>query len=191
MGKLIVFEGCDRSGKSTAIATVKAALMERQKKVFSIHYPGHPFELFLKTAFINSDRIELLKSGSTPGNVSVQVGYIAKHIDLLERYVIPALIGNDYVLMDRFWWSTFVQLRRDCNYATTMKMLSPELFYWDNVLPEPTVFYVTRGFEGCAERSSYNEVYVNQQLRIHQLHNDSTLDDFKAIVEGTVLGVIR
>jgi len=105
VGKLIVFEGIDGSGKGTIISEAKKFLVEK----------GVPAEKILVTAeptngFYGKKLRELLKTDVNP-NVNAQQFlelYVADRKEHIEKELVPALQEGKIILCDRYKYSTFV-----------------------------------------------------------------------------------
>ncbi|MFC1480637.1 dTMP kinase [Candidatus Neomarinimicrobiota bacterium] len=100
MGKLIVFEGIDGSGKSTQIDILKHTLEKAGKDVIALREPGG-------TKLSEQIRTILLSKGSTGiGDVAELFLFCAARAQLVEELIKPALDENKIVLCDRFMHST-------------------------------------------------------------------------------------
>jgi len=105
VGKLIVFEGIDGSGKGTIISEAKKFLVEK----------GVPAEKILVTAeptngFYGKKLRELLKTDVNP-NVNAQQFlelYVADRKEHIEKELVPTLQEGKIILCDRYKYSTFV-----------------------------------------------------------------------------------
>ena len=76
---------------------------------------------------------------------SVQLLHIAAHIDAINARILPALRAGRWVVLDRFWWSTWVYgLAAGVKKESLEAMLAVERPEWDGVVPA-VVFLVHRG----------------------------------------------
>lgn len=65
---------------------------------------------------------------------SLQLLHIASHIDLLQRKLVKLNAERCIVLLDRYWWSTYVYgLAGELNSNIVQAILEPELIHWKNV----------------------------------------------------------
>lgn len=106
-GRLIVFEGPDAAGKTTLIGAVARSLAEHgvahEVHSFPGNTPGTVGELVYR---LHHDSTAAGIQAITPA--AVQALHIAAHLDAIERVLLPALESGRVVLLDRFWWSTWV-----------------------------------------------------------------------------------
>jgi len=66
--------------------------------------------------------------------MSKQILHIASHIDNIEVDIKPALKGGSNVILDRFWWSTYVYgMVYGVKRVPLLKAIDVELYYWQNV----------------------------------------------------------
>ena len=64
----------------------------------------------------------------------MQLLHIAAHIDLIQRKLIPLSRRNYIVLLDRFWWSTYVYgLAGGVEEEIIRSVIAPELLFWRNI----------------------------------------------------------
>lgn len=106
-GKLYVFEGPDGVGKSTLAQWFASHLQESGIACTLLSFPGkeagtlgqHVYELHHDPARFG---IQSLSAAS------LQLLHVAAHIDAIETRIKPLLNEGETVVLDRFWWSTFV-----------------------------------------------------------------------------------
>ena len=119
---------------------------------------------------------------------SLQVLHIAAHLDAIEGHILPALRAGRSVILDRFWWSTFVYgivggVDRDSLNA----MIALELESWTDAKPA-VAFLVTRQSplrrEGPDERwrelrAAYENLGREQASHhpVETIHNETSLDE--------------
>jgi thymidylate kinase len=142
-GKLFVFEGPDEVGKSTLSREFAQYLRQLGMPVEQFSFPGndegtlgrHIHKLHHAPA-----RFDVQQWTAT----SLQTLHVAAHLDIIERRILPALESGRCVVLDRFWWSTWV-------YGTVGGVKPPVLEallhvehqQWGNVLPA-VAFLITR-----------------------------------------------
>jgi thymidylate kinase len=67
---------------------------------------------------------------------SLQVLHIAAHLDTIERHILPTLERGRSIVLDRFWWSTWVYGKvAGVNRRSLEAMLNVEFAHWNEVLP--------------------------------------------------------
>ncbi len=99
MGKFIVFEGMDRSGKSTNLDFAYDYLIQKGFSVLKLREPGGVEvseklrEIILNPSYVIKPRTELLL-------------FLASRNQFVEEKVLPSLQEYDFVLCDRFSFST-------------------------------------------------------------------------------------
>lgn len=143
LGKLFVFEGPDESGKTT----LSLALVEhlRSKGIESDYFafPGREVGTLGKLVHDlhhtpHAAGVESL----TP--TSLQLLHIAAHVDAIESRILPALKEGRTVVLDRFWWSTWVYGKISGAKDNVLKaMIRAERIAWRKVHPN-TVFLLSR-----------------------------------------------
>ena len=142
-GRLIVFEGADGCGKTT-LATLFAKWLGDQgipTELFA--FPGaemgtlgrHVYALHHSPEKFDIQRL-------TPA--SLQLLHVASHLDAIERRIRPALATGTTVVLDRFWWSTWVYGRvSGVASATLDAMIELERAHWADDQPN-VVFLISR-----------------------------------------------
>lgn len=104
LGRLIVFEGPDGSGKTTVSKLLAEELYRHGRKCLWFAFPGaEPGTLGAEIYALHHDsRFEDVPP------LSKQLLHVAAHIEALSRRILPALESGTWVVLDRFWWSTWV-----------------------------------------------------------------------------------
>jgi GTPase SAR1 family protein len=106
-GALIVLEGPDGVGKSTIHSALSTELTRTGHDVLSLAVPGRePGSIGELIYRIHHDDGAL--GVGDIASLARQALDVAAHIDAIERLIGPALKANRTVLVDRFWWSTWV-----------------------------------------------------------------------------------
>lgn len=106
-GKLIVFEGVDGIGKSSLSKEVARRLNDSGITSISLAFPGNdPGTLGHLVYQIHHDLSALGVTSVTA--LALQTLHVAAHFDAMESRIFPALQGGTWVILDRFWWSTWV-----------------------------------------------------------------------------------
>lgn len=106
-GKLIVFEGVDRVGKSTLARCLVSRLNDGGVESEYAAFPGkHPgtigrvvYDIHHCPAKLGIEKLS---------SASLQALHIASHLDVIERSILRTLARGRWVVLDRFWWSTRV-----------------------------------------------------------------------------------
>lgn len=99
-GKLIVFEGIDGSGKSTQVENLSKWLTEN----------GYPNEITKwNSSWLMQD---VIKDAKDEKALSPRLYFLLHAADLAHRYediVLPALARNDFVICDRYFYTSMVR----------------------------------------------------------------------------------
>jgi len=142
-GALFVFEGPDGVGKTTLAEAVRQSLAQTGCSVLAVAFPGkdtttlggHIYELHHRPATHPIQQI-------TPD--ALQVLHIAAHIDAIQSMIRPHIHKGGIVLLDRYWWSTWVYGRlAGVDPVALEKMIAVERLYWQDLSPT-AIFSVTR-----------------------------------------------
>jgi dTMP kinase len=140
VGKLIVIEGLEGAGKSTAVDSVIEFLSKRNIASIRVREPGGTtIGEILRTIIKNADYSQVLDDRS-----ELLLLYTAR-IQLLEEVIKPALKQDQWVIADRFELSTLAYQGggRGLNQAMIKQLsafclqgLSPDLILYLDISPE-------------------------------------------------------
>ena len=186
-GRLFVFEGPDGVGK-TALATAFAEhLTARGADCEFMSFPGREdgtlghlvYRLHHEPDFLGVKSIQ---------PTSVQVLHVAAHIDAIETRILPALSIGRHVVLDRFWWSTWVYgVVAKANRQALRSMIRAERACWGAARPS-AVFLITRvtslreaEVAGCWQElcSEYRSLAQGERRRypVNVVPNDITVEE--------------
>lgn len=106
-GKLVVFEGPDGVGKSSLAQWFATHLQNSGIRCTLLSFPGrelgtlghHVYEMHHSPARFGINALS---------EASLQLLHVAAHIDAIETRIKPLLADGTTVVLDRFWWSTYV-----------------------------------------------------------------------------------
>ncbi len=134
-GKLIIFEGPDGVGKSTISTAVATHIESCGEPVLLLTFPGKEQGTLGQLVYdVHHDPMRFGVTDLTPA--SKQALHIAAHLDAIERVIIPALYSGRHVVLDRFWWSTWVYgVVGGINRRVLQRMIDVELAQWGKVRP--------------------------------------------------------
>lgn len=140
---LIVFEGSDGTGKSSICASLVERLKETGRNVLPLSFPGKEAGTLGKVVYdMHSRPAEFGVREMTP--TSLQCLHIAAHLDAIESRILPALSGDNIVVLDRFWWSTYVYgAVAGADREIIGKLIEAERLAWKDIKPS-TLFLVDR-----------------------------------------------
>lgn len=144
-GRLIVFEGVDAAGKTTLCNELCESLRRENKPVRLCHFPGTQRgtlgELVYRIHHLHSSEFGV----PTIVPCSLQLLHIAAHVDSIESQIKPALCNGEWVILDRFWWSTYVYGQDYGVQETQLRlMINVEINAWGAIKPD-IVFLVDSG----------------------------------------------
>jgi len=142
-GKLIVFEGPDRVGKTSLSQIVSEKLNNEQKLSRYFSFPGKEAGTLGEVVYNmhhNPTKFFLNEINST----SLQLLHIASHIDLIISSIYPLYDNGYIIILDRFWWSTYVYGKlTGIGERILKKMIEIENYYWNGISPD-LVFLIER-----------------------------------------------
>jgi thymidylate kinase len=195
MGRLFIFEGPNGCGK-TVISRLFAEHLNAVGIPSQWHaFPGRqPGTLGLHVYDIHRNHVAVGIETIRPA--SLQALHIAAHIDQIETRILPALRQGITVVLDRFWWSTWVYgLSTGVPEKSLRRMLHVEQFHWEGTRPNAVfLFECEKPFDEpfSAEwdglRQAYDALAATERSRhsIIRIRNEG--DPMKALAEA-VLGV--
>ena len=195
-GRLIVFEGPDSVGKSTLAEQLTTRLRKAGVPCEHVAFPGRQpgslgrlvYDLHHSPSGLGLDEVNA---------TSLQLLHIAAHVDAIEGRILPALRTGSWIILDRFWWSTWV-------YGTALgvperslkAMIRLERIHWGQVEPD-VLFLVERkivtskGGEGSQGQifEGYRALANRDQLhsRVVTLRNESSLANALDEIWGEIL----
>ena len=190
-GRLIVFEGFDGTGKSTLAERLTSRLRGAGVPCEHLAFPGRrPGSLGRLVYDLHHDAPGLGLGGINA--TSLQVLHIAAHVNAIEGEILPAIREGKWVVLDRFWWSTWVY---GTAYGVAERsleaMIDLEKLQWGDVEPD-VLFLVEREDRTPDKRvgpqeqilERYRELANRERShsRVVILHNDSSVEDALDIV---------
>jgi dTMP kinase len=178
-GKLIVFEGPDGVGKSTLVKAFTEKCNASSIPAVSMSFPGKD------TGTLGRAVYELHHDLKTHGlesidPLSLQLLHVAAHIDSMERRIKPLLMSGQSVVLDRFWWSTWVYgLTNGADGETLQLLIEIEKRCWKNIHPSLAVL-VTRDqpFAHQPEHAIWDKLKLNYSTLGHQESKTYTVETF-------------
>lgn len=136
-GKLIVFEGVDATGRTTLCNELCESLHHENKIVKICHFPGTQQgtlgELVYRIHHSHSSEFGV----QTIDPCSVQLLHVAAHVDTIEAEIKPALRNGEWIILDRFWWSTYIYgLENGVKESQLQLMIRIEKIAWGSIKPD-------------------------------------------------------
>lgn len=179
MARLFVFEGPDGVGKSTVIGEVEKRLHRLGERCVRLAFPGkelgtlglHIYDLHHQPEHFGVRSLSSL---------SLQLLHVAAHVDAIERRILPLLQQGRVVLLDRYWWSTWVYGIADgLPVAQLERMIAMEKLVWQGVTPA-TLFFLSRSSTvvNSAIAKAYAELMAEERGKypVAALVNDAGID---------------
>lgn len=142
-GKLIVFEGPDAVGKSTLVQYLKTLLEQDQLSNEILSFPGDRPGTIGKLVYdLHHDPGKFGIEQISP--LGLQALHIAAHLDAITQTILPAINSGMWVVLDRFWWSTWVYGRAaGIDSRILDSLIHTEKLQWGQLTPS-VVFLVQR-----------------------------------------------
>jgi thymidylate kinase len=138
-GKLIVVEGPDGVGKSTLARELTSQLIEKGIMCECLAFPGNEKGTLGETVYRlhhGSEAFGIANLRPTP----LQVLHVAAHIDAIEASILPKLASGRSVVLDRYWWSTWVYgLTASIDREVLEALIEVERKCWGSTLPSLVV----------------------------------------------------
>ena len=142
-GRLIVFEGPDGVGKTTLANALVTYLNETGENSEYVSFPGRD-EGTLGRLVYQLHHEPTRHDVQMIDPVSMQILHVAAHVDTIKRRIFPAMEAGRSVVLDRFWWSTWVYGLADGVGRRSLRlMLDLEAHEWGKVAPD-MLFLLTR-----------------------------------------------
>lgn len=142
-GGLIVLEGSDGTGKTSLCENLATRLQLTRDNVILESFPGRNAGTLGNTVYdIHRDARSFGITGIDPS--ALQCLHIAAHIDAITTRILPAVSSGSLVILDRYWWSTFVYgIVAGANRAVISKLIEAEALAWDWLKPS-VLFLIDR-----------------------------------------------
>ncbi len=179
MVKLYVFEGADGVGKTSLIQEIEKRLLSDNIICNYFSFPGreagtlgnHVYKLHHDPGSFEINELSPL---------SLQMLHVAAHVDALEQRIFPLLQTGAIILLDRYWWSTWVYgVAAAVPRSQLEAIIAIESLVWQGVVPT-TLFLINRNGDAAIPviQDAYQELVKKEYSRypIVQIQNDGTID---------------
>ncbi len=184
-GKLFVFEGPNGVGKTTLAHALVKHLLATGVPCNYHSFPGSEEKTLGRSVYELHHQACAGVISINP--TSLQLLHVAAHIDAIEARIRPALSGGKCVVLDRFWWSTWVYgIVNGANPRTLAAIIETERVHWDGIAPK-AIFHISRT-EPIDERptpfwlqlsNAYDKLSQQETSKyaVHHILNESTVSD--------------
>lgn len=140
VGHLLVFEGADGVGKSALAEQFCSRITEDGFQTQLLSFPGKEAGTLGKLVYdLHSHPEHFQVNALTPA--SLQALHIAAHLDAIEKRIIPSVALGRIVVLDRFWWSTYVYgVLSRVDGEVLQRMIATEKAAWGAL--NPTILFL-------------------------------------------------
>ena len=183
-GQLIVFEGPDGVGKSTLSKALAEKLEETGVPCKHLSFPGKgagTIGLLVYDIHHFPEKFKLRNISPT----SLQALHIAAHLEVIEQRIAPLLKNGHWVVLDRFWWSTWVYGHTSSvNGSVLDALIRAERIQWNGI--EPSIVFLVDRSDGSFHnpdhvklRKAYEILYKKESDRYptRLIRNDASVDE--------------
>jgi dTMP kinase len=134
-GFLLAFEGPDGAGKTTLSKALHRYLLEQGLESIWLSFPGSAEGMLGKLVYdVHHHPEDFGINALNP--TSKQILHIAAHVDTIISIIRPAIQAGKIVILDRYWWSTWVYGRvSGVSVPALDAMLRVEIDSWGEILP--------------------------------------------------------
>ncbi|MES2982601.1 MAG: hypothetical protein V4727_09835 [Verrucomicrobiota bacterium] len=174
--KLIIIEGPDGAGKSTIASSLIERLKELQIPAEKYSFPGRTANTLGQWVYdVHHNNVS---KGIRPVSPSaLQALHIAAHIDTIEQDIVPLLRKGVTIVVDRYWWSTWVYgVASGVAQTTLSHLIEAEKAVWGDYLPD-CAFLISRPVslnEDTSSWASLSSLYrsiASQESHFYPVHN--------------------
>jgi thymidylate kinase len=190
--RFVVFEGVDGSGKTSLFKRLIKYYKQfiNELPLYADSFPGSLPGTLGEWVYRFHHKTSV--GGLSPKNVAppaLQLLHVAAHVDTILTRITPVIADNGFILLDRYWWSTYAYSRDHLTVDQTWSLVSFERLLWGN-LPQPIIIYLSRQTSlkpgeldpimHAKLGTYYREVLKAEEdagLRVHELNNNGSLED--------------
>jgi thymidylate kinase len=188
--RFVVLEGVDGTGKTTFASGLSAYYQAIAPLAPSYvgAFPGSTLGTLGEWVYrFHHGQIAGLMPEHLPME-ALQLLHIAAHVDAIKTRIAPVLLGDGYVILDRYWWSIYVYARLALNARQAWGLVDIERPFWEP-LPRPVVVYLTRSqslkrqelnTRRHEQLSTFYKAVIERERRdsvvVHEIHNDGNIE---------------
>ncbi len=190
-GRLIIFEGPDGVGKTTLSDLTAEQLRISGEEVIQFSFPGNDQGTVGHLVYHLHHDKKFYKNAS---KAAIQALHIAAHIDAIENRIIPAYTQGKTVVMDRYWWSTYVYGVADAVDKDLLdSLIQAERIAWDDIVPD-IVFLVDRNEplrkEPKKRWSKWRKTYFELQSNENKIY-PATIQRNVGTIEDSITSIMN
>jgi dTMP kinase len=191
-GRLVVLEGPDGVGKSSLLSSTIGAIKAGGEKVLHGSFPGRSPGTLGKLVYdVHHRPGEYGITSMRP--MALQTLHVAAHIDAIETWILPSLATGQIVILDRYWWSTWVYgIAAGVSRALMDAAIAFERVFWGSQVPT-LLLHITRDRPLRVEEDTegwqqLRELYTSLALeespnyRVAEIRNSGAFEDAEALV---------
>jgi dTMP kinase len=143
-GRLIVFEGPDGIGKSKLSELTCEWLRAESIPATALSFPGNSPQTLGQLVYEIHHQHRERFAITSMDPLSLQTLHVAAHIDEVQRAIKPALNDGKWVVLDRFWWSTWVYGMAAGAFEPSLNhLIEAEKLFWQPIEPS-ALFLISR-----------------------------------------------
>jgi thymidylate kinase len=197
LGQLFVFEGPDDVGKTTLASMLAEHLLSLGRQNQMLSFPGREAGTLSELVYrFYHEPGEFGVSKVSP--IAMQVLVTAAHIEVIEARLRPLIRTGVDIVLDRYWWSTWVYANLDRVPQHTINLLLELVMQsWEGIRPN-MVFLILRDEPLLEQRSTqrwtdtlalYKEIFEHQQTKVplKLITNEGTLDQAFADIKSALM----
>ncbi len=192
---IYVFEGIDNVGKTTIVSELKEKISkEMDCECEVVAFPGNE-ERTLGALVYDIHHSTKKYFDYDINDASLQLLYVASHIDLIQRKILDEDISKKIILMDRFWWSTYAYgLSGALETDVVNAILASELKYWEKVSINKIFLLERKDREKDFESEKDTPILQNyrglasKEPRCQVINNDGSLDEVVDMIFNQIIG---
>lgn len=141
MGRLIVVEGPENTGKTTLAQDITKSLLSTGIHCKYLSFPGRePNSLGQLVYRLHHHQSEFGISSISPA--AQQTLHLAAHLDAIDNFIKPLLKEGTWITLDRYWWSMWAHgTASGVDSAMLESLVKIEQSAWGEITP--TVLFCT------------------------------------------------
>ena len=183
-GRLFIFEGPDGIGKSTLREATIKYLIGNHIPAIGMNFPGSIKGTLGELVYrIHHNPKKFVDGALNP--LSLQTLHVAAHIEAIEGPIREKINSGTHVLLDRYWWSTWVYgIVSGIPEVHMNALVKLEQVIWGNLRPT-VAFLIKRDEPFKAEQDSetfkeltaaYEDISSIANFPVERIENDASLN---------------